>query len=310
MAAPTKDFYRTLGVSETAPADEVKRAYRKLAKRYHPDVTGGDKAKEAKFKEISEAYETIGDEKKRAAYDLERKNPFGAGMPPGAGGPFRGGPNPFAGRRPTGGGVHVDLNDLFQKQQEQGGGFGDLFSELFGGGGGARARPSARGADVHAKMEIELPVAAMGGEVPILVDGKRWNVKVPAGVEEGQNIRLAGKGQPGRAGAGDLLLEVHIKPHPQFRKSGHHDLEVDAHLDVDQAVLGGKVDVPTLEGKVSLTIPAGTSSGMKLRLRGKGIPKKDGTRGDLYAVTQIQLPKEIPPRAKELIAEFAKLTKK
>jgi DnaJ-class molecular chaperone len=310
LAAPKKDFYRTLGVSETAPADEVKRAYRKLAKRYHPDVTGGDKAKEAKFKEISEAYETIGDEKKRAAYDLERKSPFGAGMPPPGSGPFRGGPNPFTGRATTGGGVHVDLNDLFQKQQEQGGGFGDLFSELFGGGGGARARPSARGADVHAKMEIELPVAALGGEVPILVDGKRWNVKVPAGVEEGQNIRLAGKGQAGRAGAGDLLLEVHIKPHPQFRKSGHHDLEVDAHLAVDQAVLGGKVDVPTLEGKVSLTIPAGTSSGMKLRLRGKGIPKKDGTRGDLYAVTQIQLPKEIPPRAKELIAEFAKLTKK
>jgi DnaJ-class molecular chaperone len=301
-ATKKRDFYQTLGVQEKATPEEIKKAYRGLAKKFHPDVTGGDKAKEARFKEVSEAYETLGDEKKRAAYDAERKNPFAGmgGAPRGAGG------NPFRG----GGGQRVDLNDLFSRGGAPGaggGGFGDLFSELFSGGAAARAAP--RGADVHAKLEVDLPVAALGGEVAIVVDGKRWNVKVPAGIEEGQTIRLSGKGQPGRAGPGDLLLELHVRPHAQLRRSGA-DLEVDVPISVEQAVLGGKADVTTLEGRVQLTVPAGTSSGVKMRLRGKGVPKKDGSRGDLYAVAQIVLPKEIPPRAKELIAEFAKLTKK
>jgi len=302
--AAKKDFYRTLGVGENASGDEIKRAYRRLAKKYHPDATGGDKAKEAKFKEITEAYETVGDEKKRATYDLERKSPF----PSGAGG-FRGSPFPGGFRSGGGGRMNVDLNDLFNRQREDegGGGIGDLFSEFFSGG--TRTRVAPKGADVHAKLELDLPIAALGGEVPIVVDGKRWTVKVPPGVDEGQTIRLAGKGETGKAGAGDLLLEVHVKPHAQFRRHGS-DLEVDLPLTVDQAVLGAKVDAPTLEGKVQLTVPPGTSSGLKLRLRGKGVPKRDGARGDLFAVTQIVLPKEIPPKAKELIAEFAKLTRK
>ena len=306
--AAKKDFYKVLGVAETASAEEIKKAYRKLAKKNHPDVTGGDKPKEAKFKEISEAYETLGEEKRRAQYDAERKNPFGAVPRGGPGGsPFPGG---FGGGR----GVQVDLNDLFAGAQRGGrgggeGGFGDLFAELFNRGGGPKPVEFSRGADISSRIEIDFPVAALGGEQTVMVDGKRWNVKIPAGIEGGQTIRLSGKGEPGRAGPGDLLLEVFVKPHPVLRRQGA-DLEVDVPIAIDQAVLGDKVDVPTLEGKVQVTIPPGTSSGIKLRLRGKGIPRPNGTRGDLYAVTQIVLPKPIPERAKELIVEFAKLTRK
>ncbi len=308
--AAKKDYYRTLGVGENASADEIKRAYRRLAKKYHPDATGGDKAKEAKFKEITEAYETVGDEKKRSAYDVERKNPFAGGVPPGAGGPFPGGFRGGAWRTTPGGGrANIDVEELFNRHEREGGGggFGDLFSELFGGA--TRTRTAAKGADVHARLEIELPTAAHGGDVPIVVDGKKLTVKVPAGVDDGQTIRVTGQGQPGKAGAGDLLLEVHVKPHAQFRRHAA-DLEVDLPLTIDQAVLGAKVDVPTLEGRVQLTVPPSTSSGLKMRLRGKGVPKRDGTRGDLYAVTQIVVPKEVPPKAKELISEFTKLTRK
>ncbi|MSP63320.1 MAG: J domain-containing protein [Myxococcales bacterium] len=309
-----KNFYQVLGVAESAPADEIKKAYRKLARKNHPDATGGDKTKEARFKEISEAYETVGDDKKRAQYDAERQNPFGAGMPRQG----RGGGSPFGGGGRGGG--QVDLNEFLNQMREQqrasshagpsggggGGGIGDLFAEFFGG---SARPPSSRGSDTSAQIEVDLAVAALGGDQPVVVDGKRWTVKIPAGVEEGQTIRVTGKGAPGRGSPGDLLLEIHIKPHPTLRRTAD-DLEVDVPITIDQAVLGAKVDVPTLEGKVQVTIPPATSSGLKLRLRGKGIPRRDGTRGDLYAVTQIVLPKEIPPRARELIVEFAKLTSK
>jgi DnaJ-class molecular chaperone len=299
-----KDHYKTLGVSETASGDEIKKAFRRLAKKFHPDATGGDKAKEARFKEINEAYETVGDEKKRTQYDAERKNPFGGfgGFPPGAG-PFR----PGQARQ-----VNIDLNDIFDRggRGGGGGGFADIFSDFFSGGGvGTATRPSARGPDITSRLEIDLPTAALGGDVGISVEGKKLTVKVPPGVEEGQTIRVAGRGAPGPKGAGDLLLEVHVRPHPQLRRVGR-DLEVDMQLSIDVAVLGGKADVTTLEGHVQVTVPAGTSSGTRLRLRGKGVPHRDGTRGDLYAVAQIVVPREIPQRARELIAEFAKLTKK
>ncbi len=305
-----KDYYKVLGVAENAPAEEIKKAYRRLAKKNHPDVTGGDKAKEARFKEVSEAYETLGDEKKRAQYDAERKSPFAGGFPPGG--------SPFPGGYGRTGRVNVDINDLFRGARggrtttttAGEGGLGDLFSELFGRSGRPTTTTDAlRGSDVSARIDIDLPVAALGGEQAIAVDGKRLNVRIPPGVDEGQTIRLAGKGEPGRGGPGDLLLEVHVRPHPQFRRHGH-DLEVNAPITVDEAVLGAKVEVPTLEGRVQVTVPPGTSSGLKLRLRGKGVPRRDGTRGDLYAVTQIVLPKEIPPAARQLMVEFARLTRK
>ncbi|HEX2572405.1 MAG TPA: DnaJ C-terminal domain-containing protein [Polyangia bacterium] len=307
-----KDFYKVLGVAETATADEIKKAYRKLAKRYHPDATGGDKSKETKFKEISEAYEVVGDEKKRAAYDAARKNPFAGGFP--------GGASPFGAGFPGGGTrVNIDLDDLLGRRARGGGAetggdsFGDIFSDLFGFGGAAGR---ATGHDITLHAELDLSTAALGGEHAVTTPQGRITVKIPPGIDDGQTIRVAGKGEPGTKGrpAGDLLIEVKVKPHPLFRRKGT-DLEVDVPIAIDQAVLGAKVDVPTLEGKAQVTVPAGSSSGLKLRLRGKGVPARAAgatspqQRGDLYAVLQIVVPKDIPPRARELITEFARLTK-
>lgn len=325
----TKDFYKTLGVSEKASAEELKKAYRKLAKKYHPDVTGGDKAKEAKFKEISEAYETLGDEKKRAQYDEMRSNPFAGGMPGGArpGGGFGGGAQGF------------DVNDLFSQFGGRGaggrvytytpgggaegpdlGGLGDIFEMFRGqqGGGGARVRQQPRrGQDVVAKLEIDLPDAALGAEKTVTIDGKQLKIKIPAGVTSGKTIRLAGQGEPAPgkgAQAGDLLIELSERAHPRFRRRAENaaDIEVDVPVPVDVAVLGGKAQVQTLEGTtVNLSIPPGSSSGRKLRLKEKGAMQAGGKpRGDLYAVVSVQVPSEISPRARELIEEFAKLTKK
>lgn len=329
----TKDFYKTLGVSEKATAEELKKAYRKLAKKYHPDVTGGDKAKEAKFKEITEAYETLGDEKKRAQYDEMKNNPFAAGGFPGGGGGARpGGGFP-------GGAQGFDINDLFSQFGGRGGagggaggprvytyssgdageagGFGDIFDMFRGGGGAAKARPQPhRGQDVIAKLDIDLPDAALGAEKQITVDGKQLKVKIPPGVRDGQTIRLAGQGGPAPRGGqpGDLLIELHERPNPRFgrRPDNPADIEVDVPVPVDVAVLGGKAPVPTLEGTtVTLTIPAGSSSGRKLRLKEKGAMQAGGKpRGDLYAVVSVQVPSEISPKARELMEEFAKLTKK
>lgn len=325
----TKDFYKTLGVTEKASADELKKAYRKLAKKYHPDVTGGDKTKEAKFKEISEAYETLGDEKKRAQYDELRNNPFAGGARPGGG-------------FPGGGAQGFDINDLFSQfggrgggtrtytytpgggPQESGGpdlgGIGDIFEMFRGGqpGAGARVRSQPRrGQDVVAKLEIDLPDAALGAEKSVTVDGRQLKIKIPAGVTSGKTIRLAGQGEPAPgkgAQPGDLLIELHERAHPRFRRRADKpaDVEIDVPVPLDVAVLGGKAQVQTLEGTtVNLSIPPGTSSGRRLRLKEKGAVQAGGKpRGDLYAVVSVQVPSEIPPRARELIEEFAKLTKK
>ncbi len=331
----TKDFYKTLGVTEKASAEELKKAYRKLAKKYHPDVTGGDKAKEAKFKEITEAYETLGDEKKRAQYDEMRSNPFAGGGFPGGGG------RPGGAGYPGGGGQGFDINDLFSQFGGRGGGgrvytyspggapnegpdmggLGAIFEMFRGGGaaaGGARARQQPRrGQDVVAKLDIDLPEAALGAEKTVTVDGKQLKIKIPAGVTDGKTIRLAGQGEPAPgkgAQPGDLLIELHERPHPRLRRRADNpaDIEVDVPVPVDVAVLGGKAQVQTLEGTtVSLSIPPGSSSGRKLRLKEKGAMQAGGKpRGDLYAVVSVHVPSEISPRARELMEEFAKLTKK
>jgi DnaJ-class molecular chaperone len=334
-----QDFYKTLGVSEKASAAEIKKAYRKLAKKYHPDANAGDKGKEAKFKEVSEAYETLGDEKRRAQYDEIRSNPFaGGGMPggarPGAGGGFPGGAQGF------------DINDLFSQFGGRGaggggrvytysqggapnegspdmGGLGDIF-EMFRGQqqqqqqGGARQRQQPRrGQDVVAKLEIELTDAALGAEKTVTVEGKQLKIKIPAGVVSGKTIRLAGQGEPApvKGGTpGDLLIELVERPHPKLRRRPDNpaDIETDVPVPVDVAVLGGKAQVQTLEGTtVTLSIPAGSSCGRKLRLKEKGAMQTGGKpRGDLYAVVHIQVPSEVPPKARELMEEFAKLTKK
>ncbi len=313
---PQPDFYKILGVSETATADEIKKAYRKLAKKNHPDVTGGDKAKEAKFKDISQAYDVLSDDKRRSEYDQERKNPF-ANMNMGGGG---GGPEGFpgfggfgggrGGRRSAGGrpgGLNIDLEDLLR---QGGGGFGDLF----GGGGGARA--AARGADIQTSIELTLPEAALGGEKTFTMEPgspneKRLTMRIPAGVEDGETIRLSGQGRPshGSGAPGNLLIKVSVAPHPQFRRRGT-DIEVDVPIAIDEAVLGTAAEVPTLEGtKAKVNIPAGTSSGTKLRLRAKGAGDRKGGRGDLYGVVQITVPKTISDEARKHIESFGQLTR-
>jgi len=314
---PTKDYYKVLGVAESATPDDIKKAYRKLAKKYHPDVTGGDKAKAEKFKEITEANETLSDAKKRAVYDEQRRNPFAGG---------------FSGGAPGGGpGMGVDLEELLRNMSARGGrsgrvrvdsgggfgsgGIGDIFGDLFGGG----RREARRGEDVLAKLDVELPEMALGAEKIITVDGKRLSVKIPTGVTDGKTIRLAGQGHPGSsaaAAAGDLLIELHERPHPQFRRKapGSPDIETDLRVPLEAAIAGGKAEVRTLEGTtITLNVPAGTSSGKQLRVRGKGavIPGgHSGARGDLYATVLVQVPERLTDEQRAAFDAFARTLKK
>lgn len=316
MAQP--DHYKTLGVSESATADEIKKAYRKLAKKYHPDATGGDKAKESKFKDITQAYEVLSDDKKRQEYDEVRKNPFAGfegGSPFGGGNPFAGG-NPFGGGRGRAraggpgagpGGMNIDLDDLFRS-----GGAGG-FSDMFSGSGGSR-RPSSRGSDIKTQLDLSFSEAALGGEKAVLLgkgtpDERRLTMRIPAGVEDGETIRLPGQGRPGAVKAGDLLIEVKVQPHPSFRRKGA-DIELDVPVQLDEAVLGAAIEIPTLEGTTAkVNLPAGTSSGQKIRLRGRGASDRKGGRGDLYGVIQITVPKQLSDEARGLIERFAQLTR-
>lgn len=321
---PQPDHYKTLGVAETATADEIKKAYRKLAKKYHPDATGGDKAKESKFKDITQAYEVLSDEKKRQEYDEVRKNPF-AGFEGGGGNPFAGGGFPgFGGRgrtRTSGpggaggpggpGGINIDLEDLFRSGGA--GGFADMFSGGGGGVGGGR-RQAARGADIKTSLELTFAEAALGGEKTVVLgkgtpDERRLTMRIPAGVEDGETIRLPGQGRPGAARAGDLLIDVTVQPQSLMRRKGA-DVEVDVPVQIDEAVLGGSIEIPTLEGTLAkVNLPAGTSSGQKIRLRGKGAGDRKGGRGDLYGVVQITVPKNISAEARGLMERFAQLTR-
>ncbi|ACL74028.1 DnaJ C-terminal domain-containing protein [Thioalkalivibrio sulfidiphilus] len=293
-----KDYYKLLGVSRTASQDEIKKTYRKLARKYHPDVSKEPNAEE-RFKEINEAYEVLGDADKRRAYDDLGAN-WKSGQdfrpPPGwediFSGGFRGA-GPGAGRAGPGfGGGEA--------------GFSDFFESLFGGGarraGGRRPGGGfqARGADQTARIEITLEQAAHGGSMPVqLGNGRKLQVKIPAGVTEGQRIRLAGQGGPGAGGgpSGDLFLEVAIRPHPWFRVEGR-DLHLDLPVTPWEAALGATVNVPTLGGRVELKIPPGSQSGRRLRLKGKGLAGKPP--GDQYVTLQIHT----PPAGSEAARKF------
>ena len=323
---PVKDYYKVLGVAKDASAEDIKKAYRKLARKLHPDVTGGDKDKTARFKEVSEAYETVGDDKRRSEYDAMRANPFagaGAGGGPGGQGGFAGG---FPGGQYTwstsgggapGGGAGIDpsvFEQFFRSRGAGGGGRGgrapgfDFFSDLGGDAGDDGGPRRARvGADVEATLEVDLETAALGGKMTFTLGKDTLTVKIPPGIQDGATMRLAGKGEPGRGGAGDLLLRIKHKPHSLVTRQGD-DLMVDLPITVEEAVLGAKVDVATLEGRASLSVPPGTSSGARLRLRGKGAFKssKGDERGDLYARIMIQVPKSVDDEAARLLREFSK----
>jgi curved DNA-binding protein len=289
-----RDYYEVLGVSRTASADDIKKAYRKLARDHHPDRNPGDKQAEARFKEIQDAYDVLNDPKKKAQYDQ-----FGfAGPQAGFGGPgggFHWGGGGFPGGA---GGVEMDpeiLQDILGRM----GGFEDLFARPGRGPRGSRQRrPPEPAQAVEHEVSVDFLRAALGGKISLQVDGREIDVKIPAGMEEGKVMRLRGQG-PGGA---DMHLKVHIQPHPYFRREGNNIL-LDVPLSLAEAVLGAKVEVPTLDGTMlAVKIPPGTSSGARLRLRGKGI-----NGGDQFIEIKVVVPAPKDDRSRELIEQFAQL---
>jgi molecular chaperone DnaJ len=368
-----KDFYKVLGVSKTAEQDEIKKSYRKLARKYHPDSNQGDASAEAKFKEVSEAYDVVGDTKKRKEYD-EARRLFGSGG-------FR---MPGGGQQ-GGGGFNFDVGDLFNRggsggAASAGGGLGDILGGMFGGGGrtttsATTARPR-RGQDIETEATIEFAEAVNGvtvglrmtsdepcktcrgtgakyGTVPkvclkcegtgmqtsvqggvfamtepcteckgrgLVVDqpcetchgsgrgqsSKTMQVRIPAGVQDNQRIRLKGKGAAGERGgpAGDLYVTVHVTPHRIFGRQGEH-LTLSVPVSFTEAALGAEIKVPTLDGlPVTVRIPAGTANGSKLRVRGKGSVRRDGSKGDMLLTLEVQVPHELTDEQRTKLQEF------
>lgn len=353
-----KDYYAALGVAKDASAAEIKKAYRKLARTYHPDANKGDAKAEERFKEISEAYDVLSDETRRKEYD-EARTLFGSGG-------FRAGGQP--------GGFNFDLGDLLGNARAGGGGLGDLFGGLFGGG--RRNAGPRRGGDVESEATLSFKDAVDGITVPLrvatphtcatchgtgakpgstprlcprcegtgtvargqggfafaepcrecrgrglIIDNpcpvcqgsgsvtseRTLRVRIPAGVSDGQRIRLRGKGLPGERGgpAGDLVVLVHVQPHPVFGRRGDH-LTINLPVTFPEAALGAAVKVPTLEGTpVTVKIPPGTVSGRTFRVRGKGAHRRDGTRGDLLATVEVAVPDALTPEAREALEKYA-----
>ena len=326
MAVQFKDYYQILGVSRTATADEIKKAYRKLARKYHPDVNPEDPTAEDKFKELNEAYEVLSDAEKRERYDE-----LGASWTPGA--DFTPPPGWQTGRTEPG-----DFGDLFGGGQGRGG-FSDFFEALFGGSQGPRAGPgfAMRGADVEADLALTLDDIYRGATRTLTISAaercpscggtgiqdrrlcsvcngtgvvrrpKSLAVHIPVGVREGSVIRLAGQGEPGigSAPAGDLYLRLHLSPHPLFTFIADDDLQLELPVAPWEVALGAKVTVPTLNGSVEMTIPPGSQGGQRLRLRGKGVPRQDGGRGDLYVKLKMMVPPKLTTDERDLFEKLA-----
>jgi DnaJ-class molecular chaperone len=268
-----------LGVAKTASADDIKKAYRKLVKQLHPDLHPGDQKAADRFKDVASAYGIVGDAEKRAKFDKGEIDAAGQ-------------------ERPQQRYYREYANEGGARQYESAGGFADfgehsdLFADLFAGGGANR---DARGRNVHYQLEVDFLTAATGGQQRItLPEGKQLGVTIPEGIVDGQTIRLKGLGQPGRgaAPAGDALIEIHVRPHPGFERKGD-DVLSELSIGIDEAVLGAKVETPTITGRLIVTIPKGASSGQTLRLKGKGIKGKGGTAGDHLIRLKIVMPKTI-----------------
>ena len=287
MALTYTDYYEVLGVSREADQDAIRRAYRKLAREYHPDLNSDEDAEE-RFKELGEAYEVLSDPEKRERYDrlganwreVEREAPNES---------FE----EFFTDQGWGDGAGADFG-------------GDLFEALFGARAQRMGGPM-RGRDREALLELSLEDALAGGRRRLTLDGRQVNANFPAGVRDGQLIRLAGQGGEGYNGgpAGDLFLRVVLKPHPRFHRRGDHDLDVDLPITPSQAALGTTVTVETPTGSAQIRVPAGSSSGRRLRLRGRGLPKRGGETGDLHAVVKIVVPKKLSDRERELYEQLA-----
>jgi curved DNA-binding protein len=296
-----KDYYKILGVAKTATEKEIKAAFRKLARKHHPDVNPGNKEAEARFKEINEANEVLGDKEKRKRYDElgANWNAFGHEAPLG---------RPW----PGGGGVRVDFEDLGGA-----GGFSDFFRTFFSGGGGAgfggfegAEEGASAGSDAEGEVDLTLAEVFRGTTREVSVGGtrRRVEVKIPPGVRDGSRVRVAGEGGRGAGGRrGDLYLRVRVAPDPTFERKGD-DLQTTLRAPLTAAVLGGEAQVPTLEGTVGIKIPAGTPAGQVFRLRGHGLPKLGarGERGDLLATLAVELPRTLTAKQRELFEELRK----
>jgi curved DNA-binding protein len=311
-AVEFKDYYKILGVPKTASAKDIKAAFRKQARKFHPDFNKGDPSAEAKFKEVNEANEVLSDPKKRQRYDTLGPDWANMRQAPGGGGP---------------GGVHVDFGG------EDMGGFSDFFRTIFGGGGfgggGFQGRGGRGGGfeDVFARAAEEQPGHDLEGEVELTLDevqrgttrtiqvGEDGNsrtveVKIPPGIRENSRVRAAGEGAAGgkRGKRGDLYLRVKVRPHGRFERKGD-DLQASVQVPLTTAVLGGEAQVPTMDGTIGIKIPAGSRPGRIFRLRGHGLPRLEAPheRGDLLAVLGVDLPQDLTPREKELFEELKKL---
>lgn len=303
---PKKNYYEILGVPENAKDEEIKKAFRRLAKKFHPDVNPGDKSAEAKFKEINEAQEVLSDRRKREEYDAIRKSPFPGG---GGGGPF-GWPG-GAGFEPGGRVYHTETVD-----------FDEVFGDLFRGGGARFSQGGIQGRDIHVELPAEFlemvhgavrevrygrsrTCASCGGSgrsgrkgcascfgSGMTESEERIKVKIPAGAQDGSKIRAAGKGEerPGPGRSGDLVITLRMIPHPYFRREGN-DILLDVPIHYSEAVKGAKIPIPTIDGPVTVSIPPGSGSGRKLRLKGKGVLSPGTTlRGDQYVILHVAVP--------------------
>ena len=330
MADKAKDYYEVLGISRSASENEIKTAYRKLARKFHPDLNPGDKAAEDRFKELQEAYDVLADAENRKLYDQYGENwravkQGGGAPPPGWGGSQTQGSQA--------GGVNFSDFDFASFGAE--GGF-DIFEEMLGRAGRGRARRSNRGQDVEAELELSLEEAHRGvrrtlqmqvadicqtckgagvlegnktcqtcGGSGRILKAKTVEVNIPDGVREGSMVRLAGQGGAGMNGAqpGDLYLRIRLRPHPLFTVQGD-DVEIERPIAPWEAALGARIDVPTIDGQVEVTIPPGAQSGQRLRLRGQGLNKRKGGRGDEYVRLKIVVPKEISAEERRLYQEL------
>jgi DnaJ-class molecular chaperone len=309
----TQDPYQILGVSRSASADDIRKAFRKLAKANHPDVNPGNAAAEERFKRVSAAFDILGDPEKKTKFDRGEIDADGRESMRGFGGgsPFGGGGSPFgarnAGRRAgPGGGPGGGSGAGFG-----GGDFDDILAEMFGNRAGAGAGPQGgfgargpvKGDDLRLRLEIDLEEAIKGGAKRIsLPSGATLDLTIPAAARDGQTLRLRGKGEAGRQGGptGDALIELAIRPHPLYRRDGA-DLSMDLPISVPDAILGARVDAPTPDGPVSLTVPPRANSGQTLRLKGRGATDAQGRRGDLLARLVVMLP-DMPDEALEAFA--------
>lgn len=308
------DYYATLGLKRGASADEIRKAYRELARKHHPDLNPDNAGAKKMFQEVQAAFDVLSDHKKREMYDR-----YGSGFESLGGGPGSGGPR---GWPDAGGGqsFHFDVEDLFSQAQGRpagsgGGGVADFFRQFTGGGrgvpGGAHGPMSpTKGENIEHELAIPFASSVLGGQAQIAVqrpDGRTETITVtiPAGIQDGKKIRLRGQGEPGPHGNnGDLLIRVHVSEHPCFRRRGKR-LEVTVPITLAEAISGAKIDVPTPKGTISLQIPQGTSSGKILRIKGHGTAAGGDSPGDLFAEMQIVLPDKLSEENRKQIAELA-----